>query len=333
MAELQGIDVSYWQKDNYNELIDNYARDFVIVRAAFSRTVDTACDPIYQYAKNSGKRLGFYFFPIAGNGEAEAYAQWCYQKVLGYIGEAIPILDWEVYNGTYAGNVNWALRWLQRFEELSGVKPMIYMNLNTNRTFDWSSVVNNNNGLWLANYGINNGQNNGIGNVAYWPFVAMHQYTSRGYGQSLDLDVFMGDGAAWDQYAARQSGGNEPTPEPEPTPPSSTTFSVGDIVRPIRLVDYNGTSVVSYHNAYTITELKGDRAVLSVNGVVWCAMNTANLQKVGSGSGVPKYYTVKKGDNLSTIAQRFGTTVAQLVAWNNITNPNLIYPNQVLRVG
>lgn len=44
------------------------------------------------------------------------------------------------------------------------------------------------------------------------------------------------------------------------------------------------------------------------------------------------YYVVKRGDNLSKIAQRYGTTVNQLVSWNNIKNPNLIYPNQKLRV-
>lgn len=44
------------------------------------------------------------------------------------------------------------------------------------------------------------------------------------------------------------------------------------------------------------------------------------------------YYTVVRGDNLSKIAAKFGTTVSQLVEWNNIKNPNLIYPGQVLRV-
>ena len=44
------------------------------------------------------------------------------------------------------------------------------------------------------------------------------------------------------------------------------------------------------------------------------------------------YYTVQKGDNLTKIANKFGTTVAQLCAWNNISNPNLIYVGQVLIV-
>lgn len=45
-----------------------------------------------------------------------------------------------------------------------------------------------------------------------------------------------------------------------------------------------------------------------------------------------EYYIVKSGDNLSKIAKKYGTTVNQLVKWNNIKNPNLIYVGQKLRV-
>ena len=45
-----------------------------------------------------------------------------------------------------------------------------------------------------------------------------------------------------------------------------------------------------------------------------------------------EYYIVQSGDNLTKIANRYGTTVNQLVAWNNIANANLIYPGQKLRV-
>lgn len=44
------------------------------------------------------------------------------------------------------------------------------------------------------------------------------------------------------------------------------------------------------------------------------------------------YYIVKKGDTLTKIAKMYKTTVKQLVAWNNIKNPNLIYVGQKLRV-
>lgn len=46
----------------------------------------------------------------------------------------------------------------------------------------------------------------------------------------------------------------------------------------------------------------------------------------------PQIYTVKRGDNLTKIAKMFGVTVQDLVDWNNIKNPNLIYPGQVLYI-
>lgn len=43
-------------------------------------------------------------------------------------------------------------------------------------------------------------------------------------------------------------------------------------------------------------------------------------------------YTVQRGDTLSGIARRFGTTVQEIASVNNISNPNLIFPGQVLRI-
>lgn len=43
-------------------------------------------------------------------------------------------------------------------------------------------------------------------------------------------------------------------------------------------------------------------------------------------------YVVRPGDTLTSIAQRYGTTVAAIVEANNITNPNLIFVGQVLLI-
>lgn len=44
------------------------------------------------------------------------------------------------------------------------------------------------------------------------------------------------------------------------------------------------------------------------------------------------YYTVESGDTLSEIAAEYGTSVANLAVWNQISNPNLIYVGQVLTI-
>ena len=43
-------------------------------------------------------------------------------------------------------------------------------------------------------------------------------------------------------------------------------------------------------------------------------------------------YTVKQGDTLSAIARKYNTTYQVLAEYNGISNPNLIYPGQVIRI-
>lgn len=84
-------------------------------------------------------------------------------------------------------------------------------------------------------------------------------------------------------------------------------------------------------------------ALVSLNGI-----ENPNLINIGqrikvNGTAKPttppkatqstRTYTVKAGDTLSEIAQRFGTTTAQLAKNNNISNPNLISVGQKLNVG
>ena len=55
------------------------------------------------------------------------------------------------------------------------------------------------------------------------------------------------------------------------------------------------------------------------------------VQKIVNGS-YTKTYTVKSGDTLSEIAQKYNTTVDNLVSKNGIKDKNKIYPGQVLKI-
>ena len=69
----------------------------------------------------------------------------------------------------------------------------------------------------------------------------------------------------------------EPTQQPE-------TFKVGDKVAPIKLVDYNGTPLMQYDEAYTIMQIDKRGAVLGAprnNGLeVWAVVSLDNIKHV-----------------------------------------------------
>ena len=59
--------------------------------------------------------------------------------------------------------------------------------------------------------------------------------------------------------------------------------------------------------------------------------NNENSGNTGNANGYITY-TIKRGDTLSEIAQRYNTTVNELVRLNNIQNPNMIYANETLLI-
>lgn len=92
-----------------------------------------------------------------------------------------------------------------------------------------------------------------------------------------DRAVLVSDGVV---YAAVNTNNLKKVDAPAPAPaPQPAGFKVGDVVVPTRLVDYNGTPLVQYDDTYTISELNGDRAVLTARGAVWAAMNTKDIRK------------------------------------------------------
>lgn len=209
---LKGVDISRYQNGIDLSKIET---DFVICKATEGvGYTDNCCDKFYQQAKKLGKKLGVYHYarPDLRN-TAKAEADWFVRETKGYIKEAILVLDWEAGD---LGNVTWAKQWLDRVKELTGVKPLIYMSASVMNAYDWSSIVNADYGLWVANYGTNDGtaQESAFERhpMKYWSFYALWQYTSTGklsgYNGNLDLDYFSGDESAWDKYATSSTSSN-----------------------------------------------------------------------------------------------------------------------------
>ena len=200
---LFGIDVSSHQGNiNTGGMFDNGKIDFVIAKATEGCTyVNPYCDSVIQSAIIRNKPCGVYHF--ARRNDAKAEAKHFVNNCKGYVGKAIPILDYEA--DALNNGVSWALTWLKEVERLWGVKPMIYTSLSVTREYNWQPVVNNNNGLWMAQY------NSSPSEPGYWDFFAMWQYTSSGhvsgYSGNLDCNYFYGDVSAWNKYANSSATG------------------------------------------------------------------------------------------------------------------------------
>ncbi|EGP5151426.1 LysM peptidoglycan-binding domain-containing protein [Enterococcus faecium] len=73
------------------------------------------------------------------------------------------------------------------------------------------------------------------------------------------------------------------------------------------------------------------QALASLNGLSNPNMIYAGqVLKTNGTANVTRTYTVRSGDNLSSIASKLGTTYQALAQRNGLSNPNLIYPGQVL---
>lgn len=318
---LKGIDISNHQRGLDLSKIDC---DFVIIKATEGKSyVDPSCDTFFQKALSLGKKLGIYHFANNSDNTAQQEADWFINNTRGYIGKAIPVLDWE---DDVTDNVPWALEWLQRVEQAYGCKPLIYMSESVVNRYDWSPVANANYGIWVAKYRDNlpdyNYDMSKAGNmpsIKYWSTMALWQWTStgrlNGWNGNLDCDVFYGDATAWDKYVG--SGSSSNTPSNPTTPQQPQRLSNEEMAKKVIAGEYG-----DYPERKTRLEAEGYNyeAIQKIVNQAYASFSSYQT------------YIVKSGDTLSGIGSKFGVSYQKIAADNNISNPNLIHPGQVLKI-
>lgn len=189
---------------------------------------------------------------------------------------------------------------------------------------------------WGAGYGTNNGQKQDKYKPGFGEDI--WQYSSVGSvpGISGGVDV----NVCYRDFPAEITGGSTPDPVPQPTPTPSTKYKVGDHVvfstcyasstDPISKA-IPASEMARKHGVITKIIPGAHNPYLLDAGLCW--VNDGDIRGFyGSGSSGAQYYTVKSGDCLSVIAQKYGTTVSQLQSRNGISNPDLIYAGQKIRV-
>lgn len=350
---MNGIDISNWQ-NGIN--LDAVPYDFIIAKATQGKTyVSPDCARQVEQARARGKLFGVYHY-IDGSG-AIGEADFFIDNIKNWIGKGVLCLDWESQQNAAWGNEDYLRQVAQRVIDRTGIPPIIYVQ--QSRMAKVKPVADALNcALWIAQYANMNatGYQDAPWNEGTYS-CAIRQYSScgrlSGYSGNLDLNKAYMDVAAWKRYA--NPGGGTSTPAPSPSQPadSAPSGSTLDLVYHIVTNNINGVARKDYcgsrydevqgfindtHNASASTLAEWINAGKYGNNPVRktvieaCGGKYQEAQDIINGKDKATTYTVKSGDTLSGIAAKFGTTYQAIAAKNGISNPNVIYPGQVLKI-
>jgi len=318
-------DISHWKPvSNWAQVKQNCP--FIISKATQGTNfIDSYLDTFIKNCEAFGIPYWLYTFLNKGNelAQAQYMVRVCSKKVgkyfVGYI------LDVEQNNP--ASGVQSALNYLNGL----GKKAMVYTMYAQYNTY--KSVIANRGkaAWWEARYGANNGTYS-----SKYPCHAgadLHQFTSKGtcpgIGSGVDLNRIAGS-----KKVAWFTGGTAPatpTPAPAPAPAPAASGNTYTVVK--------GDTLSGIASKYGTTY----QALAALNGIADPnKIYPGQVLKISGSAPAPKpaskpaassgTYTVVKGDTLSGIAAKYGTTYQKLAQINGIADPNKIYPGQVIKL-
>ena len=326
-ADMNGVD---WSSHQSVTAPCNVAADFGIVKVNQGTYVNPYWKTQASCIVTKGEGIGLYDYASGMNPESEADI--FVSLASDYIGRAVLVLDWERYQNAAFGNSDWIRRWVNRVHDRTHVWPMVY----TSRAWVYQipEDVRANCGLWVAQYA-----NNYATGYQAQPWnvgasgEAMIQYTSHGwldgYSGYLDLNLFLGERWQWERYANPNNGAvRKPTVSHVQATNTAHSSSAG------------GASCVVVQSGDTlgaIAERTGLKPYTAWHGyrsgnpnLIWPGERVCYGGAVASVSAQSsyRYYRVQPNDTLSTV---FGSDWQRVARLNGLSNPNLIYPNQILK--
>lgn len=326
-ADMRGIDVSNWQCDIDTAAVD---ADFIVAGATWgvggfnnvclSNGVNQAANYQLGRAVDSGKSIGVYHYAMGRDANAEA--DFFVDNVRGYVGNAVLVLDWESQDNPQFGNGAWIETWVRHVHDRTQVWPIVYVQASA--LGQLSAFVREHCGVWVAQYA-----SMAVTGYQETPWLygaygeAMRQYTSNGYvlgyAGRLDLNYFRGERWQWDAYA-HGDGANVSAPEMN---------AGGNVPQSTCVVVVSGDTLSGIAERTGLLPWQSWHGYSSGNpAVIYPGETVCYGGAVSTKPDTARTHTVTSGESLWSI---FGGDWARVASLNGLSNPNLIYPGQILR--
>lgn len=303
---MVGVDVSTWQGDiDWNKAKGQIS--FAILRLGYignnENSLDAKFERNYAECRRLGIPIGVYVYNyVRSEGRIKESAQWVINKLQGKEIQLPVYLDMEDSSITGIGRsglTNLCVAFNTVIEK-AGYWAGVYANLNWYNNYLNKDEIKRRYTTWIAHYGVDPNKYKGQ--------YDMLQYTSSGKVSGISGNADMNE--MYRNLIAEINGGSKP--KPTPTPRKSIDELAKEVI--------NG----QWGNG----EDRKNR--LTKAGYDYNAVQNKVNEILGANN--KQYYTIKSGDTLSGISAKFGTSISQLCAWNNISNPNVIYAGNKIRV-
>ena len=324
---IKGLDVSAFQGEVDWERVKAAGYQFSMLRSGYGfNTIDNQFKRNASECNRIGLPIGAYWFCYAVSPQtAVQEADGCINTISGYRLDYPVCYDIEQASVAYAAGEgvtmtsDLARNIVQSFcdrIESKGYYAMFYSNKNFFDTYLGSSLSKRY-AFWYARYTDSfDGTNCGI-----WQYSS--QGSIPGIGGNVDLDEGFIDYASVIKSAGlNHLSGTSPAPSPSPSPSPAPDY-ITYVIQP-----GDTLSEIAQRYGTTVSTLSSLNGISDPNKIY--AGNTLKVPENGN-SGA-QYYTIRSGDTLSGIAQKFGTTVSALAALNGISDPNKIYAGNTIRI-
>lgn len=326
-CNINGIDVSNWSGDiNFSEVAQNGVEIVYIQATEGTYYTDPYLKEFYEGARENGLKVGFYhFFNPGSSPTPREQARYFVNALEGFKIDCRLALDLEQTGGLDNQALsNQAIEFLEAVKEFSELDVVVYTYTNFAQT---NLDINSNIGdykLWIAQYSQSYPQENPIWGEQYIGWQYSESGSIRGINASTDLDYFSSEILLDSKKVIINK---EPINKPINNPSND------------RIIDYivqQGDTLSGIAQKYhtTVNALAEENNIQNPNLIYPGQVIKVYINNKPFSHGDGKYinYVVQQGDTLSGIAQKYDITVGALVKENNIQNPNLIYPGQVIKI-